>query len=283
MESISYQGFPDCFRLRNDEVEVVVSTSFGPRILKYSLIDGENILGEHFAAAVTTSLGEWKPYGGHRLWIAPEHMPNSYTPDNSPIAFEIGRNDLAIHLIQPLETVTRTQKELTVTLEKEGSSVELIHKITNHGNNAVRFSAWALTIMRGGGVCEIPNEVFEPYGPETLLPVRNLTCWSYTDFSDSRWQFDRDFIRFRVDETRHEPQKIGVLNKQGWAAYTWQNLRFTKSFPFLEGAEYPDLNSNMEIYSAGGFVEVESLSPLQTLAPQESLTHTETWKLEKIS
>ena len=37
---------------------------------------------------VTTDLGEWKPWGGHRLWAAPEAMPRTYSPDNSPIDYK---------------------------------------------------------------------------------------------------------------------------------------------------------------------------------------------------
>jgi hypothetical protein len=281
MEKINYRNFSNCFRLFNDEIEAIVTTDFGPRIIKFSFIDEENILGEHLDAAVKTDLGEWKPYGGHRLWIAPENMPNSYTPDNSPVEFEI-KNDFSIRLIQPFEPITQTRKEITVTLEKEKNELIIDHKITNRGEESIEISAWALTIMKGGGICEIPNEPFASYGAENLLPVRNLTCWSYTDFTDSRWEFGKNSIRLKVDESKGEPQKIGALNKQGWAAYNWENLRFTKSFQFIDEAIYPDLNSNTEIYTAGSFVELESLSPLQKIDSGQFVEHRETWKIEKV-
>jgi hypothetical protein len=134
--------------------------------------------------------------------------------------------------------------------------------------------------MRGGGEAFIPNEPFAPYSGETLLPVRNLTCWSYTDLSDSRWSFDREFIRLRVDENKPEPQKIGVLNKQGWAKYRVGDLEFIKRFDFRENAVYPDMNSNTELYTAGSFVEIESLAPLTKLASGDSTEHVEKWELK---
>jgi hypothetical protein len=281
LEQNYHQKFQNNIRLSNDVIEVIVTTEVGPRIIKYSFINGENILGEHFEVAVKTELGEWKPFAGHRLWIAPENMPNSYAPDNIPVRYE-RLNNLSIRLIQPIEPITQTQKEIAITIEETGNKVFINHKIINRGKEAKEFSAWALTIMRGGGICEIPNEKYEPYSAKTLLPVRNLTCWSYTNLSDSRWQFDRDFIRLKVDKNKPEEQKIGVLNKQGWVAYNWQNLRFTKSFQFVENAVYPDLNSNTELYVAGDFIEVESLSPLQIIAPNDYLSYDEMWKLEKI-
>ncbi|MEJ7860702.1 MAG: hypothetical protein WKF90_03590 [Pyrinomonadaceae bacterium] len=284
MKKIEYLNLPNCIRLTNGEVEIIVTTDVGPRIISYNFVGGENILGEHPNARVETALGEFKPYGGHRLWIAPENMPNSYAPDNAPIEYKFNEAKNSIRLIQPLETVTKTQKEITVTLEEQGSGVVINHKITNYGEREIECAAWALTIMRGGGVCEIPNEPFAPYSGETLLPVRNLTLWTYTDLSDSRWLFEKDFIRLQVNSENTDPQKIGVLNKQGWAVYRYRNLTFTKHFDFIENAVYPDMNSNTELYTAGDFVEIESLSPLQKIKPGKSVEHVERWKLsdEKI-
>jgi hypothetical protein len=88
MKKIEYLNLPNCIRLTNGEVEIIVTTDVGPRIISYNFVGGENILGEHPNARVETALGEFKPYGGHRLWIAPENMPNSYAPDNAPIEYQ---------------------------------------------------------------------------------------------------------------------------------------------------------------------------------------------------
>ncbi len=280
MEKIQYKNLMNCIRLSNGEVEIIITTDVGPRVIGYNFVGGENILGEHPDAKVETALGEFKPYGGHRLWMAPENMPNSYAPDNVPVEYEFDKAKNSIRLIQPLELVTKTQKEFTVTLEKQGSGAVIDHKITNCGDNEIELAAWALTIMRAGGVCEIPNEPFVPYGGETLLPVRSLTLWSYTNLTDSRWDFTEDFIRLKVDAGKSDPQKIGVQNRLGWACYRWENLTFTKHFGFIENAFYPDMNSNTELYTAGDFVEIESLSPLRTIQPGESVEQAEYWELK---
>ena len=280
MEKVQYRDLPDCVRLTNGTIEVVVTTGVGPRILAYNFVGGENVLGWHPHARIQSELGEYSIYGGHRLWIAPEIMPKTYAPDSAPVEYYFDEPENSIRLVQSVEPVSRTQKEMTIKLESAGSSVSVNHKITNRGSEEIELAAWALTIMRGGGTCEIPNEPFAPYSHETLLPVRNLTVWSYTDLSDSRWTFNREFIRLRVDETKPEPQKIGVLNKQGWAKYHLEDAIFTKYFEFCETAVYPDMNSNTELYTAGSFVEVETLAPLQKLKPGEATEHAERWQLE---
>ncbi|MDI1243409.1 MAG: hypothetical protein PSX80_15965 [bacterium] len=279
MQFVEYLNLPNCIRLSNGEVEVVVTTEVGPRILSYAFVGGENILGLHPNARVETALGEFKPYGGHRLWIAPEHMPNSYVPDNSPVEYHYNLKENSIRLVQPIDEITRTQKELLVRLDATGSGLSIDHTITNRGTVAVEMACWALTVMRAGGVCEIPNEQWESYGTETLLPTRSLALWPYTDLSDSRWQFDKEFIRLRVDGAKSEPQKIGVLNKRGWVGYRLQDQQFVKRFAYDEEAVYPDLNSNTEVYTAGDFIEVETLAPLRTLNSGESSEHSERWEL----
>ncbi len=102
MEIIERLNLPNCIRLSNGEVEIIVTTDVGPRIIGYSLVGGKNILGWHPDARVETALGEFKPYGGHRLWIAPENMPDSYAPDNAPVEYFYNRKENSIRLVQPL-------------------------------------------------------------------------------------------------------------------------------------------------------------------------------------
>src|SRR2546428_13784528 len=70
---------PDCDRLSNGTVEVVVPTAFGPRIARYGFVGRENVLGEAPGASVT-DLGDWKPRGGTRPWHAPARTPRTYSP-----------------------------------------------------------------------------------------------------------------------------------------------------------------------------------------------------------
>jgi hypothetical protein len=45
------------------------------------------------------------------------------------------------------------------------------------------------------------------------------------------------------------------------------------------GAVYADKGANYETYTAGTYLELETLGPLRRLAPGESADHTETWQL----
>lgn len=277
VEKISYLGLPNCYRLSNDKVEVVVTSDVGPRIVRYALAGAENILGEVPEAALATELGDFKPWGGHRLWAAPEAKPRSYAPDNAPVAVSF-EGERALRLTAPVEAATGIEKEMRLALDERGSGLVIKHKITNRNLWAIEAAPWALTIMRGGGTAIFPQEPYISWD-DFLLPARPLVVWHYTNLSDARWSLGAKFIRLATDASASHPQKVGMLNKQGWAAYKHGPTLFVKRFPYEEGASYPDYGCNCETYTAGDFIEVESLAPLRRLEPGASAEHTERWTL----
>ena len=278
VEKVRCLAQPNCYRLANGTVEVVVTTDIGPRIIRYAFIGEDNILGEMPEDTVKTELGIWKPWGGHRLWTAPEAMPRSYSPDNDPVTYTIEGN--TIRLVQRVEPQTGIQKELSVTLEAKGTGVTIAHRLTNRNMWDIEVSPWALTIMNGGGEVIIPQEPYRSHD-DYLLPARPLVMWHYTDLSDPRWTLGKKYIRLRTDAQLKEPQKVGVGNAQGWAAYLRHRTLLVKRFAWIKGATYPDFGSNTETYTAGSFIELETLAPMTRVTPGGSADHTERWFLFK--
>ncbi|HEY0375851.1 MAG TPA: hypothetical protein VGC87_02745 [Pyrinomonadaceae bacterium] len=275
MEKINYLGL-DCCKLSNGEVELVATTNVGPRILRYAFVGEENILGEAPDAVSETELGQWRAWGGHRLWTAPEAKPRSYAPDNEPLTVEAAGEN-GVRLLQQADA-SGVEKEMTVVLDPDGTGVTVRHRITNRNLWAIEAAPWALTIMNGGGVALFPQEPFRAWA-DYLLPARPLVLWHYTDLTDARWSFGKRYVGLRSDARDPEPQKIGLLNKQGWAAYLRGETLFVKRAGYVEGATYPDYNCNFETYTAGAFIEVESLGPIKRLEPGEAAEHTELWFL----
>ena len=276
-EQVRYLDLPNCQKLSNGSVEVVVTTDVGPRVIRYAFPGGENILGECPENALETELGVWRPYGGHRLWHAPEAMPRSYVPDDQPVEFECP-DQLSIRLRQAVEGPTGIRKELEVSLEEEGTEVRILHRLTNEGLWKVELAPWALTIMNGGGTVIIPQEPYISHD-DYLLPARPMVLWHYTDLTDPRFAIGKRFLRLSTDENLEEPQKIGVANKQGWAAYYRKGTLFVKTFAYEDGLTYPDCGCNCETYTAGSFIELESVGPMHELEPGECAEYVETWFL----
>jgi hypothetical protein len=276
VEKVTCLGLTNCLQLTNGEVEVVVTTEVGPRVIRYAFVGGDNILAE---IPGKPGAPEWQLWGGHRLWIAPEGKPRSYGPDNTPIAHHpSGSNGLRLE--QPVEPGTGIKKEITVTLDPSGSGVTVHHRLTNTNAKPFELAAWGLTIMNPGGTAILPQEPYKSHDDE-VLPARPLVLWHYTDLSDPRWSIGPKFVRLRTDASRAAPQKVGILNKVGWAAYAREGLVFVKRVTLDAKGTYPDYGSSMEVYTAANFMEVESLGPLRTLKPGESVEHVEHWTLFK--
>ena len=282
-DTITFMGILECMLISNGDVELVATTRVGPRILCYRFaqssngVSGENILAELPDTAQPNTLGTWKPYGGHRLWAAPEEMPRTYYPDNDQVEVElVGKH--SVRLRAPVERMTHLQKEMRITIEERGSGVVVEHLITNCGTVPVEVAPWALTIMRSGGTTILPQEPYRSHD-EYLLAARPMVLWHFTDLTDPRWEIGGHLIQLSTDPTIEAPQKIGILNKQGWAAYYWDRTLFVKEFEYLPDMIYPDYGCNCETYTAGSFMELESLGMLQVLQPNEAATHQERWRL----
>jgi len=280
VEKTKYSTYGNCYKLSNGTVDVMVTLDLGPRVIYYGFTGGENTFAELSPdAAVKHELGEWHPWGGHRLWHAPEVLPRSYVPDNDPVTAELVGKD-SVRVAPALENATSIQKEMLIALAPDGTEVTITHKLTNKGQWAIELAPWALTIVNGGGVTIFPQEPFVSH-EDSLLPARPLALWSFTDMSDPRWKFGKQYIRLRTDSDLHFPQKIGAAVKAGWGAYLRKDVLFVKRFPYIEGAKYPDFGCNFETYTDGDFMEVETLAPLTKLEPGASATHVEHWYLFK--
>ena len=277
IEECVFNGIAGCRRLSNGIVEAIVTTAFGPRILFYGTVGGENILAELPDESKTTELGEFKPWGGHRLWAAPEVLPRTYAPDDQPVEVVVD-DALGINLLGAVEAATGIQKSLYLRLDPEGSGLTILHGVTNRSMWEIELAPWALTILKGGGRAILPQEPYRPHS-EYLLPARPLVLWHYTDLSDARWTIGPKYIQLATDASKPEPQKIGIANHQGWAAYLHGTTLFVKHALHHDGMTYPDFGSSTEAYTAGTFIELETLGPLERLAPGDSAQHVERWHL----
>ena len=94
IEKMEYKGWPNCYRLSNNLIDLVVTTDVGPRIIRYSFPGEDNILAEMPDAVVKTDFGEWKPLGGHRLWL---RAHPDFSGDYLSTAGQHHRRHLVVH------------------------------------------------------------------------------------------------------------------------------------------------------------------------------------------
>jgi len=277
-EHYQYGGWDNCIKLENDEIELVVTTDIGPRIIRFGFKVGQNLFKEFDDQLGKTGGDEWRLYGGHRLWHAPEEAPRTYFPDNGPIGFE-GSGD-TVRLIQDTETTTGIQKEIEITLDPKENNIRVLHRLINNNLWEVELTPWALSVMANDGRAIIPQEPFQSH-EENMLPVRPLVLWSYTDMADPRWMWGSKYIQLKQDSGANSSQKLGILNTLGWAGYYLKGELFVKRYGYNPGTEYVDLGCNTEVYTDRDILEIETLGGKKKVAPGESVEHLEKWYLFK--
>lgn len=278
MEIVTFNGWEECIRLQNELVDVILSTRFGPRILRYGFLDEENEFAEIEEEQGKVGGDTWRMYGGHRLWHAPEADPRTYYPDNESLEWrELGDG---VRLTQPVERTTGIQKEMDIRLSPVGTHVRVLHRLYNRNLWEVRLAPWALSVMLPGGTAILPMPPRLPHtDPAGLLPVNSLALWPYTDLSDSRLIWGRQYLLARQDPIIKIAQKIGAFIPGGWCAYARRGHLFIKRFAVESGATYPDRGCNVEVFINERFLELETLGPLQTIPPQGFIEHVEDWYL----
>lgn len=276
MERVAYGGWPHCVRLSNGEVELVVTTDVGPRIMRYAFMGGQNLFKEYDDQMGQVGGDQWRIYGGHRLWHAPEAKPRSYAPDNDPISYDW--DGVRLLLKQATEPLTGIAKEMVVILAPRGPHVTVHHTLINTNQWTIRTAAWAMTTMAQDGRAIFPQEPALPY-PEYLPPARPITVWHYTDMSDPRWTWGSKYIQLRQDPSAADPEKIAIRNSLGWSAYCLGGEVFVKRFSYDPQAVYPDYGCNNATFTNADMIEIESLGPFTDLAPQAKAHCTEHWFL----
>jgi hypothetical protein len=271
MKTIKHQGH-DCCLLTNGKLNLLVTRSVGPRILSLKFGDGENLLAE-LPDFVTKCPGQgtFHFYGGHRLWHAPEEPSRTYLPDDSPV--EIVSVDNGFLVTQNVETLTGLQKSMEIRLPGKDPQVIITHHLANHGLWPVCCAPWAITQFKTGGVAILPQTCQDT----GVLPNRSIALWPYTELANSNVHWGREY--FLVHANMDAPFKVGFPNPRGWLAYFLNGILFVKRAKYEAHSMYYDFGSSSECYCNSQFIELETLAPISTIMPGESVSHIETWEL----
>ncbi|MDE0629520.1 MAG: hypothetical protein OXH99_24235 [Bryobacterales bacterium] len=278
VERIEYAGWPNCYRVSNGEVELVVTADVGPRIIRYGYVGGQNLFVELEEDLGRTGDENWRLYGGSRLWVAPEDAVYSYGADNDPVEIEVSARGLSAQA--PVEKGTGVQKRIEVELADEGTQARVRYVLANRTIWPLRIATWVLTMMNRGG---IGITTLPPRGthPEVLAPTNPLIVFAFTNMSDPRWTWMEKYVALRQDPANSDPEKIGLFNPRTRGAYLLNGELFVKKFEAEAGEEYPDMGSSFEAFTNERFLELETLGPMRVLRPGESMDHLEIWSLHR--
>ncbi len=271
VEMTSFEQWQHAVRLTAGRAEMIVVTAVGPRILSLRSGGGQNVL---FVDHEGISRGDWRIYGGHRIWLGPE-AEASYAPDNVPCAVDV--RDNVVEISAPVDPLSLLQKVMIVSAEGETFRVRNI--IRNTGTTLAPCVVWCLTCIRPDA------KVCFPWGRPGQWVMKKICYWQSwcggghgSDIRSRQWQPGEDV--FVIDPTGEEG-KVGTSGYEGWicAAFPHAGATLFKRFAYHEGAAYVDEGCALQCYTCAKFIELESLSPQTVLHPGEQLCHEERFSI----
>ena len=270
-KEINHPKFGRSLYAENGVVEIIVPLEYGIRISHFSYLGEENVFFEQpdEMKDLTTEDG-WRIHGGHRLWLAPED-DDVYFPDEDPISYEVCGESIMI--TQPIDGRLGVRKSMVVTFG-EKAEVVVTHKITNCNQEPIHRSLWALSVMPPGGTEYIPLGQRK----EEWSHWKRISWWDTTCLGDARATYEKDHILLQHMPI-HDTFKIGVGHPDGPVRYTNNGVVFEKDYDLMPEMQYPDGDVSFETYLCEHMTEIETLSPLYSIAPGEEAQHRETWRL----
>ena len=69
VEKVEYKGWPNCYRVSNGEVELVVTSDVGPRVIRFGFVGGQFVLrirGKKCSGVLNINYVQWFLTNGHR-------------------------------------------------------------------------------------------------------------------------------------------------------------------------------------------------------------------------
>ena len=278
-----YLNFGKCVCIDNGSMEMYITIDIGPRIIKLNLKGKGNMMFNDVDRNCTNKKQvlkdmfgqdrEWNIYGGHRFWVSPEKFPETYYPDSDPVEYKIEGN---VFTFMPAEQkVTKWKQVLELTIDQDKPEATVRHILKNCADFEQTGAIWALSVTAAGGKAIIPQAT-EDTG---LLANRTLMLWPYNKMTDKRFYMDDYYYCITHDKNAEIPFKIGTNNTKGTHICVNNGTVFKKTCKYIVGASYPDNGCSTQIYTSKDILEVESLSPLYTLKPEETCEHIEKWQL----
>jgi hypothetical protein len=272
---VEYKGWKNCYSYKDNTLTIIITGDIGPRIIFFGTPQGTNQFYEVEEDSGQTGGTNFRFYGGHRFWTAPEDRIRTYIPDNSSVKIVIDKNRL---IASGNSEPNGIQKTVEIEPQENAHQVKITHTLENKGDQPLELAPWGLSMMHAGGTAIIPLPPKVSHA-DHLTPTLSYALWGYTDITDSRWGWGEQFVFLRQDEHIEAPQKLGLHSGQNWAAYLNHGTLFIKMTKYNKETTYPDYGSHWEFFTNNYFLELETLGGLSVIQPGQQVTHVEYWAL----
>lgn len=274
----AYRGWSDAITLGNGTVEAIVVPSIG-RVMQFRFTgetDGPFWANEKLAGSPLPA-DPWKiahgSFGGDKTWPAPQSLWNWPPPDifdAAPLAVRVNA-DRSVTLTSPVSPRFGLRTVRHIALDPIEPVLRIATTYEKISGTPLTTSIWIITQLRD------PVAVFLPIPADTKFPRGLAPQWSAPDGALQR---HADLLRLGRDPRKS--YKVG--NDSAAVVWVGETHLLKIATKRLAGATYPDGGCTAAFYGNADpvpYVELETMSPLQTLRAGESFTATNTYRLAR--
>ena len=93
--------------------------------------------------------------------------------------------------------------------------------------------------------------------------------------------FTKKYLLLRQDPVVSEAQKVGLFNRDTWAAYLLNGEAFVKRASADPAKPYTDFGCSFETFTNNEFLEIETLGPITKVEPSRTVEQVEHWSLAR--
>jgi hypothetical protein len=215
-------------------------------------------------------------YYGSTLWLAPElddAQAGLMGYGLSPVGIDTGAftptlEGATLVLTGPVDAPSGFSASKRFTVDSALDRVEIVYAIKNE-TASDPVAAWEVTRLAHSGVTFYPAPT-----PGVDAEFGALT-YDYDAAAHVNW----------IDHAEPLAASGKLLQDgSGWSAHAEGSLLFKKAFPDLQPAEFPGMDTEVEIFinPTEAYMELENFGPITTLAAGMSLTYTVYWYLRTI-
>lgn len=253
-------------RMTTDEIELLVSIEFGPRILHVSRPGMPNLL------QMPDSAGQ---PGGHSMYFLPERKNRNFQQDDVPVKWK--REEDGVRFNAPVDQKSKLQPQLIVSREGQ-DSVKIIHRLYNHTAWPIEYSIVARGFMAGRGIAVVPAAA-QNFG--TSCAVASIALWPGATLGSEGAKIQDNFLFMQsgLKDAEDEDNRIGLYNPEAWIAWKSEGQVLYRRFADAPGL-YPNFNSRCSVHAFHGNLILESFSPLAKVEPDSYLSHEEIWTVK---
>ncbi len=274
VERITYHGWKDALRMRNESAEVVVVPEIG-RVMSFRFLNGENVFWEDRSLDGKhgdVSGKEWVNFGGDKTWPAPEADWGKYTGrtkwmppaafDSMPVSARIADRDVVLTSPVDPHYGIRTIRRV----ELDGSRLRIGTTYERVFGKPSKIGIWVITQFKE------PVNVTVPFAKNSAFPD------GYSILSGKPWTQLQRATKFKHLEITRDPK---AAHKMACAAgaLTWVGPKEICAVlsPRVRFGKYPDGGASAEVYTNANpkkYVELEMLGPLSVMKAGDKISRT---------